>query len=35
VVVGSAIVRRIEEGLTPEGRLAAVRAIVRELRAAV
>jgi tryptophan synthase alpha chain len=34
VVVGSAIVRRIEEGATPEARIASVRAIVRELRAA-
>jgi tryptophan synthase alpha subunit len=32
--VGSAIVRRIEEGATPEARIASVRAIVRELRAA-
>jgi tryptophan synthase alpha chain len=35
VVVGSAIVRRIEEGRSREARLAAVRAIVRELRFAV
>lgn len=35
VVVGSAIVRRIEEGASPEARLAAVRALVSELRAAV
>ncbi|HSO35443.1 MAG TPA: tryptophan synthase subunit alpha [Labilithrix sp.] len=34
VVVGSAIVRRIEEGTSPEARLAAVRAIVKELRSA-
>lgn len=34
VVVGSAIVRRIEEGATPEARLGAVRALVRELRGA-
>ena len=35
VVVGSAIVRRIEEAASPEARLSAVRAIVRELRAAI
>ena len=35
VVVGSAIVRRIEEGTSREARLAAVRTIVKELRAAV
>lgn len=35
VVVGSAIVRRIEEGKTPEERITAVRAIVRDLRAAL
>ena len=35
VVVGSAIVRRIEESTSPAARLAAVRAIVRELRGAV
>ena len=34
VVVGSAIVRKIEEGTSPEARLAAVRAIVQELRSA-
>ena len=34
VVVGSAIVRKIEEGTSPEARVAAVRAIVQELRAA-
>jgi len=35
VVVGSAIVRRIEEGPSAEARLAAVTALVSELRAAV
>ncbi len=35
VVVGSAIVRRIEEGTTPAARLDSVRALVRELRGAV
>ena len=35
VVVGSAIVRRIEEGTTAEARVSAVRAIVAELRAAI
>ena len=35
VVVGSEIVRRIESGKTAEDRLASVRALVRELRAAV
>jgi len=35
VVVGSAIVRRIEEGSSPEQRLDAVRAIVRDLRSAL
>lgn len=35
VVVGSAIVRRIEEAASPEARLSAVRAIVRELRGAI
>ncbi|MDB4945071.1 MAG: Tryptophan synthase alpha chain [Labilithrix sp.] len=35
VVVGSAIVRRIEEGASPEARLAAVRSFVGELRAAL
>ena len=35
VVVGSAIVRRIEDGKTPEARLASVRAIVKELRDAI
>ncbi len=35
VVVGSAIVRRIEEGTSREARIAAVRALVTELRAAV
>jgi tryptophan synthase alpha chain len=35
VVVGSAVVRRIEEGTSKEARLAGVRAIVRELRGAV
>jgi tryptophan synthase alpha chain len=35
VVVGSAIVRRIEEGRSPEARLASVRAIVKELRGAI
>lgn len=35
VVVGSAIVRRVEEGATPEARLSAVREIVRGLRAAI
>jgi tryptophan synthase alpha chain len=35
VVVGSAIVRRIEEGTTPEARLDAVRAIVKDLRSAL
>jgi tryptophan synthase alpha chain len=35
VVVGSAIVRRIEEGATPEARVSAVRAIVRDLRSAI
>ncbi len=34
VVVGSAIVRKIEEGTSVEARLGAVRAIVEELRAA-
>ena len=34
VVVGSAIVRKIEDGTSPEARLSAVRAIVKELRAA-
>jgi len=34
VVVGSAIVRKIEDGISPQARLAAVRAIVAELRAA-
>lgn len=34
VVVGSAIVRRIEEGCTPEQRVASVEALVRELRSA-
>ncbi|MBS2016190.1 MAG: tryptophan synthase subunit alpha [Deltaproteobacteria bacterium] len=35
VVVGSAIVRRTEEGVSPEARLAAVRALVADLRGAV
>jgi tryptophan synthase alpha chain len=35
VVVGSAIVRRIEDGTTPEARISAVKAIVAELRAAI
>jgi tryptophan synthase alpha chain len=35
VVVGSAIVRRIEEGVDAAARAEAVRALVRELRAAV
>jgi tryptophan synthase alpha chain len=35
VVVGSAIVRRIEEGATPEARVSAVRTIVRDLRSAI
>jgi tryptophan synthase alpha chain len=35
VVVGSAIVRRIEEGTSPEARVTAVRAIVKELRDAI
>ena len=35
IAVGSAIVRRIEESPSPETRLAAVRAIVSELRGAV
>lgn len=35
VVVGSAIVRRIEEGATPEARVSSVKAIVAELRAAI
>jgi tryptophan synthase alpha chain len=35
VVVGSAIVRRIEEGTSPEARVSAVRAIVTELRNAI
>ena len=35
IVVGSAIVRRIEEGTTPEARLSAVRAIVEDLRRAL
>lgn len=35
VVVGSAIVRRIEEGKTADARIAAVRALVSELRSAV
>ncbi len=35
VVVGSAIVRRIEEGNTPEERVRSVRAIVRDLRGAI
>jgi tryptophan synthase alpha chain len=35
VVVGSAIVRRIEEGEDPGARVAAVSALVRDLRAAV
>jgi tryptophan synthase alpha chain len=35
VVVGSAIVRRIEEGTSAAARLAAVRALVASLRAAI
>lgn len=35
VVVGSAIVRRIEEGRDPASRIAAVNALVRDLRGAV
>jgi tryptophan synthase alpha chain len=35
VVVGTAIVRRIEEGKTPEARLASVRDLVSALRAAL
>jgi tryptophan synthase alpha chain len=35
VVVGSAIVRKVEEGTSPEGRLSAVREIVRDLRGAI
>lgn len=35
VVVGSAIVRRIEEGTTPEARAESVRTLVGELRAAI
>ncbi len=35
VVVGSAIVRRIEENGTPAARVSAVRALVRDLRSAV
>ena len=35
VVVGSAIVRRIEEGTSAEARVSAVRAIVRDLRSAL
>jgi len=35
VVVGSAIVRKIEAGTTPEARLSAVREIVRGLRGAI
>ncbi len=35
VVVGTALVRAIEEGKTPEGRLANVESLVRELRAGV
>ena len=35
IVVGSAIVRRIEESTSPAARIAAVRAIVKELRSAV
>jgi tryptophan synthase alpha chain len=35
VVVGSAIVRKIEEGTNAEARLEAVRAIVRGLRGAI
>jgi tryptophan synthase alpha chain len=35
IVVGTAIVRRIEEGTSPEARLAAVRALVGSIRAAI
>jgi tryptophan synthase alpha chain len=35
VVVGSAIVRRIEDGKTPEDRISSVRALVEGLRAAI
>jgi tryptophan synthase alpha chain len=35
VVVGSAIVRKIEEGTSPVARLASVRAIVKDLRGAI
>jgi tryptophan synthase alpha chain len=35
VVVGSAIVRRIEEGTSPEQRIATVRAVVKALRGAI
>ncbi|HEY8074057.1 MAG TPA: tryptophan synthase subunit alpha [Labilithrix sp.] len=35
IVVGSAIVRRIEDGQTPEERVAGVRALVGSLRAAI
>jgi tryptophan synthase alpha chain len=35
VVVGSAIVRRIEDGKTGEQRIASVRALVAELRRAI
>ncbi len=35
VVVGTAIVRRIEEGTSPEARISSVRDLVKSLRAAI